>query len=255
MQTFRYGPAASQVGDLYLPKQSVRPPVICLLHGGFWRLPYGRDQMVPLAEDLIRRGYAAWNLGYRRLGEKGGGWPNTLQDTSDGIELLAKLNDHGAGVDLGRVVTVGHSAGGHLALWLAGPRRFRTDTAALKVKVMAAVGQAPAADLKRVYALNCSNGVARELTGGSPDEFPERYALGSPMALLPLHVPQLVVHGTADDCVPVEMGRDYVSAARAAGDLAEFVEFPGMGHFEHLDPKGKAWEAVVEWLEKLFKSA
>ncbi len=253
MQTFRYGPAASQVGDLYLPKQSVRPPVICLLHGGFWRLPYGRDQMVPLAEDLIRRGYAAWNLGYRRLGEKGGGWPNTLQDTSDGIELLAKLNDHGAGVDLGRVVTVGHSAGGHLALWLAGPRRFRTDTAALKVKVMAAVGQAPAADLKRVYALNCSNGVARELTGGSPDEFPERYALGSPMALLPLHVPQLVVHGTADDCVPVEMGRDYVSAARAAGDLAEFVEFPGMGHFEHLDPKGKAWGAVVEWLERLFQ--
>jgi acetyl esterase/lipase len=251
MQTFRYGPATSQVGDLDLPK-SAKPPVICLLHGGFWRLPYGRDQMVPLAQDLTARGYAAWNLGYRRLGEKGGGWPNTLKDVSDGIELLAKLNDHGAELDLSRVVTVGHSAGGHLALWSAGPRRFRTDESAHKVRVMAAVGQAPAADLKRVYELNCSNGVAKELTGGTPDEFPERYALGSPMALLPLHVPQLVLHGTADDCVPFEIGRDYATAARAAGDLAEFLEFPGMGHFEHLDPKGAAWTAVTHWLERLF---
>jgi acetyl esterase/lipase len=254
MQTFRYGPAASQVGDLYLPKATKRPPVICLLHGGFWRLPYARDQMVPMAEDLARRGYAAWNLEYRRLGEKGGGWPNTLMDASAGIELLAKLDDHGAELDLERVVTVGHSAGGHLALWLAGPRRFRTDAAPHKVKVMAAVGQAPAADLKRVYELNCSNGVAKELTGGTPEEFPERYALGSPMALLPLHVPQLVVHGTADDCVPFEIGRDYATAARAAGDPAEFLEVPGMGHFEHLDPKGPAWQATSAWLERVVKA-
>jgi len=251
MQTFRYGPAPSQVGDLYLP-ESPRPPAICLLHGGFWRLPYARDQMVPLAEDLVRRGYAAWNLEYRRLGEKGGGWPNTLMDASDGIELLAKLNDHGANLDLGRVVTVGHSAGGHLALWSAGPRRLRTDTPPLRVRVMAAVGQAPAADLVRLYELGSSNHVAKELTGGSPAQFPERYALGSPMALLPLHVPQLVVHGSDDDTVPVDMGRDYISAARASGDTAEFVELPGVGHFEHLDPKGAAWEAVTDWLERLF---
>lgn len=250
MQTFHYGPAASQAGDLYLPKAASHVPVICLLHGGFWRLPYARDQMVPLAEDLMRRGYAAWNLEYRRLGEDGGGWPNTLQDVADGIDFLATLA--GRGLDLSRVVSVGHSAGGHLALWAAGPRRLRSDAPAANVKVMAAVGQAPAADLKRIYEFNCSNGVAKELTGGSPGQFPERYALGSPSALLPLHVPQLLLHGTADDCVPFEIGRDYASAARAAGDLVEFVEFPGMGHFEHLDPKGVAWKAVVEWLERLF---
>lgn len=105
MQTFRYGPAESQVGDLHLPANP-RAPVICLLHGGFWRLPYARDQMTPLAEDLVRRGYAAWNLEYRRIGETSGGWPSTVQDVYDGIDLLAKLHDHGAGIDLKRVVTV-----------------------------------------------------------------------------------------------------------------------------------------------------
>src|SRR5690242_3906962 len=162
MQTFRYGPAASQVGDLYLPKQAVKPPVICLLHGGFWRLPYARDQMVPLAEDLIRRGYAAWNLEYRRLGEPGGGWPGTLQDVAAGIDYLATLKAQDIDLDLDRVVTVGHSAGGHLALWAAGARRVLDSEPSPRVRVMAAVGQAPAADMQRIYELNCSNGVAVE---------------------------------------------------------------------------------------------
>lgn len=252
MQTFRYGPAGSQVGDLHLPKAD-NPPVICLLHGGFWRLPYGRDQYTPIAEDLVRRGYAGWNLEYRRLGEPGGGWPGTPQDVSVGIDHLAALKAQGIGLDLDRVVTVGHSAGGHLALWLAGPRRLLDGEPTPRVRVMAAVGQAPAADLKSVYEFNCSNGVARELIGGTPQEFPERYTTGSPSALLPLGVPQLVLHGTADDCVPFEIGRDYAAAAREAGDPVDYVEFAGMGHFEHLDPKGKAWGKVIEWLERLLK--
>ena len=251
METFRYGPAASQVGDLYLP-EAARPPVICLLHGGFWRLPYARDQMPPLAEDLVRRGYAAWNLEYRRIGEAGGGWPNTIQDVADGIDHLATLKAEGADLDLSSVVTLGHSAGGHLALWAAGPRRLTPEAPAPRVRVMAAVGQAPAADLKRVYELGCSNHVALELIGGTPGQFPERYAAASPRALLPLGVPQLVVHGSEDDTVPVAMGREYVTAACRAGDEAEFVELPGVGHYEHLDPKGAAWKAVTDWLERLF---
>lgn len=251
MQLFRYGPAESQVGDLHLPK-AAHAPVICLLHGGFWRLPYARDQMTPLAEDLVRRGYAAWNLEYRRLGEKGGGWPGTIQDVYDGIDLLAKFADHGAELDLSRVVTVGHSAGGHLALWSAGSRRLALDARPSRVRVMAAVGQAPAADLMQVYERNLSKGVAQEFLGGTPKEFLDRYAAASPRALLPLGVPQLLVHGSEDDCVPVEMSRDYVAAARKAGDKVDYVELPGAGHFEHLDPKGPAWAAVTDWLERLF---
>ena len=253
MQNHRYGPAASQVGDLHLPKAK-RPPVICLLHGGFWRLPYGYSQMTPLAEDLTRRGYAAWNLEYRRVGEPGGGWPGTLKDVSAGIEHLAKLKADGADLDLERVVSVGHSAGGHLALWAAGSRRLEAGEPAPKVIVTAAVAQSPAADLLRVYELGCSNRVALELTGGTPAEYPERYRLASPQALLPLGVPQLIVHGDADDTVPVAMGREYAKAARAAGDRCDYVEFKGVGHFEHLDPKGPAWGAVTAWLKKLFDS-
>lgn len=251
MQVFRYGPAESQVGDLHLSTVG-HAPVICLLHGGFWRLPYARDQMAPLAEDLTRRGYAAWNLEYRRIGEKGGGWPGTVQDVYDGIELLAKFVDHGAGLDLTRVVTVGHSAGGHLALWSAGTRRLALDVRPRRVRVMAAVGQAPAADLVQVHDRNLSKGVAREFLGGSPKEYPDRYAAASPRALLPLDVPQLLVHGSADDTVPVEISRDYVAAARKAGDKVDYVELPGVGHYEHLDPKGAAWAAVTDWLERLF---
>lgn len=254
METFRYGAAPSQAGDLHLPKAAL-PPVICLLHGGFWRMPYARDQYTPIAEDLARRGYAAWNLEYRRIGEAGGGWPNTLQDVADGIDHLATLKAEGADLDLSAVVTVGHSAGGHLALWAAGPRRLTPDAPAPRVRIMAAVGQAPAADLKRIYELGSSNRVALELIGGPPSQYPERYAAASPRALLPLGVPQLVVHGSDDDTVLVDMGREYVAAARKAGDQAEFVELPGVGHFEHLDPKGAAWAAVTDWLERLFAAA
>jgi acetyl esterase/lipase len=164
------------------------------------------------------------------------------------------LKSKGADIDLAQVVSVGHSAGGHLALWTAGSRRLTADSPQRQVRVTAAVGQAPVADLQRTYELNLSRGVAVELLGGSPAEVPERYAAASPRALLPLGVPQLVVHGSADDIVPVEISRSYADAARAAGDSVEFVELPSVGHFEHLDPKGPAWAAVTAWLEKIFKT-
>lgn len=253
MKTYRYGAAASQIGDLHLPKVT-NPPVVCLLHGGFWRLPYGYDQMTPLAQDLIQRGYAAWNLEYRRIGEDGGGWTGTLTDVSIGIEHLAKLREDGADIDLSRVVTVGHSAGGHLALWAAGPRTLSGQEPLPRVRVMAAVGQAPAADLKQVHALGLSRGVALEFLGGTPAQYPERYAAASPRELLPLGVPQLIVQGQADDTVPASLVRDYVAAAKAAGDPVDYLEFPGFGHFEHIDRNSPAWKAVPDWLERLFRA-
>ena len=246
-----YGSDASQFGELHLPV-TAHPPVVVLLHGGFWSMPYGMDQMTPLAKDLARRGFAAWNLEYRRLGG-GGGWPATLLDVSMGIDHLATL---GAELDLSRVAAVGHSAGGHLALWAAG-RHHAAEVEPLfrpKVRVTAAVGQAPVADLARGHALGLGRGVVDRLLGGAPEAVAKRYAAASPAQLLPLGVPQLLVQGGADDIVPPEISRGYAAAARNAGDEVEYRELPGADHFVHLDVHGPAWGAVVAWLEKTLKA-
>src|SRR5689334_12013129 len=126
MKTIPYGLSADQVGDLHLPGEP-RPPVVCLLHGGFWRMPYGKDQMTPLADDLASRGFAVWNLEYARLGGAATAWPATMDDVAAGIDHLEVLADEGVDLDLERVTVVGHSAGGHLALWVAAQRpRART---------------------------------------------------------------------------------------------------------------------------------
>jgi acetyl esterase/lipase len=122
MHTVKYGSSDSQEGDLYLPSKQ-RPPVICLLHGGFWRMPYSRDEMTLIAQDLAARGFAVWNIEYRRIGALGGGWPGTFQDVTAGIDHLATFVADGVELDLNRVTVIGHSAGGHLALWSAARNR------------------------------------------------------------------------------------------------------------------------------------
>jgi acetyl esterase/lipase len=246
MRTFRYGAALEQEGDLYLPGRA-RPPVVCLLHGGFWREMYRRDQMIAIGEDLAARGFAVWNLEYRRLGT-GGGWPGTLQDVAAGIDHLAELAAGGTDLDLTRVTTVGHSAGGHLALWAAARERAIGVTA--RVPLAAAVGLAPVADLVESHRLGLGRGVVGDFLGGSPAEQAGRYRAASPRALLPLGVPQLIVHGTADDTVPVEITRGYAAAAKAAGDAVTLVELPNRGHFDFLDPTSEAHAILCRWLSR-----
>ncbi len=235
-RVFRYGAHPSQVGTLHLPRRR-RPAVVCLFHGGFWSMPWGADQMTPLACDLARRGFAAWNLEYRRLGD-GGGYPATLDDAAAGIARLRQLAAEGPSLDLERIAVVGHSAGGHLALWAAARK---------ELGILAACGQAPVSDLAAAYRSGLGQGVVERLLGGSPAEFPERYRSASPRALLPQRAAQLLVHGEADDIVPIAMSREYVAAAPATRLRA----LAGCGHFEHLDPASAAWAAVVEWLAEL----
>lgn len=246
MQTIRYGPAEGQEGDLYLPRGS-RPPVVCLLHGGFWRMPHGRDQMAAVAEDLVSRGFAVWNLGYRRLGAPGAGWPATLDDVADGIDHLAQVVFGGADLDLDRVTVVGHSAGGHLALW-SGARPGPRGAASPRVRVAAAAGLAPIADLARAYRSGVGGEAIAELIGGTPGRYPERFRAASPVELLPLGIRQLLLHGTADDAVPIELSRRYALAASAAGDAVELVELPGAGHMDFLDPDSEAHATLRRWL-------
>ena len=218
-----YGAHTDQHVDVYAPEVA-RRAVVAVLHGGFWRAPYAADLMDPLCVDLASRGYEAWNVEYRRVGA-GGGWPMTFDD------VRAAVADAGE-----PFVTLGHSAGGHLALWLAAEHG-----AAL------AVSQAGVVDLVEAWRLGLSRRAPEELLGGAPDEVPARYASASPAARLPLGVPQLLVHGRRDDTVPAEMSRAYADQARRAGDDVELVE-TDEAHFECLDAASKSWAVIVERL-------
>jgi acetyl esterase/lipase len=195
-----------------------------LIHGGFWRDRYDLTLMDALCADLAARGWAAWNIEYRRLGN-GGGVPQTLDDVSAAIDLLAELD-----VDRSRVVTIGHSAGGHLAAWAATRENPR-------VAVTGVVSQAGVLDLRRAEELNLSDGVARQFLGGQPSE------LASPIERLPLGVPALLTHGGRDDIVPVEISEAF---AQASG--ATLIVEPDEDHFGHLDPGNPLWKAVIGWL-------
>ncbi len=250
-QSHRYGPHASQRADLYQPAGPGPHPVMVLIHGGSWQKRYGKVFTRGLAGDLRRRGFAVWNIEYRRVGG-GGGWPNTFADVAAAIDHLAALEEER--LDLNRVSILGHSAGGHLALWAAGrPNQPVGAPGALdrppRVRLRRVISQAGVADLADAYR-RWHGGVVRDLMGGSPEEVPERYAAGDPIRLLPLDMRVLIVHGVRDETVSIELSRGYAEAARAAGDEVELVEIAGeAGHRAHLDPRSAAWAAVVERLD------
>jgi acetyl esterase/lipase len=221
-----------------------------VLHGGFWRARYGRRLMHALCADLAGRGWAVWNLEYRRLGRaSGGGYPQTLEDVAAGIDHLGALADGGVAsaghghphLDLTRVVAIGHSAGGHLAAWAATRERPA-------VPVTGVVAQAGVLDLRAAWEWRLSDGVAAQFLGGAPDEVPERCAHASPAERLPLGVPTLLTHGGRDAVVPPEMSERFAAAARRAGDDVQMASEPEEEHMGHVDPANPLWRAVIEWL-------
>jgi acetyl esterase/lipase len=165
-----------------------------------------------------------------------------------GIDHLGRL---GEPLDLSRVVAIGHSAGGHLAVWAAARRGLPAGApgAEPSVRLSGAVAQAGLVDLREAARLDLSRGAAARLLGGPPGKLPQRYDLASPVERLPLGVPQLLVHGEADDVVPPDISHRYARRAAEAGEPCELVELPGVGHMEHLDPRSEAWSAVPRWLE------
>jgi acetyl esterase/lipase len=244
-----YGEHPDQVGNLHLPAEGIGPwRTVVLVHGGFWEWGWDRTLMTPLARDLAARDFAAWNVEYRRVGQEGGGWPGTLADAAAAIDALADIDE----VDASRVVTVGHSAGGHLALWLAGRHRIAAGQpgAGPRVHPGGAVSQAGVADLVHGAEDGLGDGACRALLGGEPADVPGRYAVASPAALLPLGVPQLLVHGLLDDIVPPSQSRGYAEAAAAAGDDVELVELAAADHFDVIEAGDPAWGAVIAWLER-----
>jgi acetyl esterase/lipase len=219
-------------------------------------MPYGKDQMTAIAQDLVLQGFAVWNIEYRRLGEPSSGWPGTFDDVTMGIEHLAQLVENGVDLDLTHVAVVGHSAGGQLALWAAARKRAGWPShTEPRVRIAAVAGLAAVADLARAHDLGIGGSAITELMGGTPVEQTARYESASPRALLPLGVPQLVIHGAADNVVPVEIARAYAQAARDAGDKVEFLELADAGHMDCLDPSSKAHAALRSWLVRLNSAA
>ena len=200
--------------------------------------------MTPLATDLARRGIAAWNVEYRRVGQAGGGWPGTFDDVAAAVDHLLELGE----VDTRRVVTCGHSAGGHLALWAAARPRLPDDApgSAPRVRARGAIALAAVCDLERAWRDDLGRGAAVGLVGAF-DEVPDRYARASPSALQPIGVPQLLVHGTADEIVPLSQSREYA----ARDPHAEIIAPEGADHFDVVDPAHESWKAVVDRLPAL----
>ncbi|HEY2387827.1 MAG TPA: alpha/beta hydrolase [Candidatus Binatia bacterium] len=245
-----YGSGPLQFGDLRVPDSAGPHAVALVVHGGFWLPGYDLDLMDPLCDALTAAGIATWNVEYRRIGE-GGGYPDTFLDAAAGADLLATLATEFA-LDLARVVSVGHSAGGHLALWLAArPRISSGQLRPVRPPLVprAALSLAGIADLALASSLGL--GAVDRLMGGTPAQVPERYVSGSPAELLPLGVPQLLLHGRDDTIVPLQIAEGYHDAAVARSDRATLTVLDRIGHFELVDPASAAWPAVRDGVRSL----
>lgn len=241
-----YGALPRQVGEWWVPPavstMTGLLPTVVLVHGGYWRSRYNLSLQDAVAADLAGRGLLVWNVDYRPSSDP---WPATLSDVALAFDHTAR-GRYADRVDRSRLAVVGHSAGGHLALWLASRSCVADGGPGADPRLPApalVVAQAPVASLADGARLGLGGGAVQALLGGTPDTVPERYAAADPCALLPSGVPSVLVHAADDDLVPISQSTGYVAAATAAGDDSRLVRVNG-GHFGHLDPASSAVAAL-----------
>ncbi len=255
-QVLRYGTEPSQFGELRIPKGNGLHPVVVLFHGGCWSSYAGARSIGAMADVLKERGIATWSIEYRRLPEKGSGWPGTYRDTGMAVDFLRSFAEEYR-LDLKHVVFVGHSAGGHLSLWAASRSRLKSDSPLymanplIPVGVINLAGRMDMDEGIEPYEATCDAPVVRQLLGGMPADVPERYTDASPAKLLPLGVPQIMIWGSKEEYVPLSQVEHYVAAAKIAGDDVRLVVVPGVGHFETASPLSEAWPTVLRSIEAL----
>jgi acetyl esterase/lipase len=241
-----YGKDPLQFGQLRLPEGSGLHPVVIIIHGGCWLSQYDLQHISPLATALAREGFATWSLEYRRVGNEGGGWPNTFLDVAHGADYVRELAKNFP-LDLGRVLTLGHSAGGHLALWLAARPKLPSSSALYvddPVSIHGVVSLAGVGDLGLPEYQTLCGSVVPKLMGGNPSEVPERYAHGSPIELLPIGIPQILVQGAGDPTVSLISAQAYHKAAQKCGDKTQLVVIQDAGHFEVVVPTTSSYPEV-----------
>jgi acetyl esterase/lipase len=242
-----YGTDPNQFLDLRLPspkEKSKGPhPLVINIHGGYWRAKYNLDHAGHLCAALTAKGLATANLEYRRVGNKGGAWPGTFDDIRSAYQFLLQ-NSVRHNLDRRRIVVMGHSAGGQLALCLA----------AHESGVRRVVSLAGVVDLQRAYQLHLSNDAVVEFLRGTPSEVPDHYREADPMELSIPQPRQWLIHGTADDVVPPAFSRDYVAAKQKRMDKekedVQLLEIPAF-HFDLIDPRTAAWKQVEDTVLQL----
>jgi acetyl esterase/lipase len=254
--TIHYGRDPLQVADLWLPEGRGPHPTVLMVHGGCWQTGIAdRNIMNWIADDLRRRGIAVWNIDYRGVDRPGGGYPGTFRDAAAGADALRA---HAAEyrLDLSHLVAIGHSAGGHLALWLAGRRRLPAGSplrSADPLRIHEAISLGGLPDLEEAARSEngCGNEVIGRLTnGGSAAPRPNPFADTSVPRLAPLGIPQVLINGRQDRIIPIAYAEGYAAPMRAAGDQVRVRMLDRTGHVELVAPESAAWAAAVEEIER-----
>jgi acetyl esterase/lipase len=229
-----YGADPNQFGDFRLPQTKGPLPLVMNIHGGFWRAKYDLAHAGHLCAALAADGIATWNIEYRRVGDPGGGWPGTFEDIRSAYRYLpqiAKLYD----VDSTRVLIMGHSVGGQLALCVA----------ARESSITRVVSLAGVVDLPQAWEQKLSDNAVAAFLGGDPSEKPERYRVADPMQLRINHATtQMLIHGAEDDIVQPYFSRHYVEQKKNHGEDVRYLEISDAGHFDLIDPRSNAWPKV-----------
>jgi acetyl esterase/lipase len=247
-----YGDDPLQVVDLWLPASAGPHPVVLMVHGGCWQTEIAdRTIMNWIADDLRRRGIAVWNIDYRGVDRPGGGYPGTFQDVTAAADAL-RTHAPRHHLDIGRVVATGHSAGGHLALWLAARPRLpagsplRSDNPLPIAEVVSLGGLPDLEEAAREPGSGCGTEVIARISGG-------RFAETSVPRLAPLGLPQVLINGRQDRIIPTAYAEGYAAPMRAAGDDVRVRMLDATGHVELVAPETAAWAAAVEELRRALR--
>lgn len=226
-----------------------------MIHGGFWQAAYDLKHTGHLCADLTSRGIVSCNLEYRRIGNPRGGWPGTFQDISLASYRIPEILSSDPRVDVTCTTVMGHSAGGHLALWLVSKQKISKDSLlhdSRNSPITTAVSLASVSDLRTAWKQGLGHGIVARLLDGSPDEHPDRYDAASPIELLPNGARQILIHGTADDIVPFSQSENFARKAKQMDQDANLVRCEGIGHFELIDPESDAWPIVLGTILSLY---
>jgi acetyl esterase/lipase len=254
---FFYGKDPLQFAELRLPEGQGPFPVAIVIHGGCWMSKFASAQNTAALSDALRNmGIATWNIEYRRADNPGGGWPGTFLDVADAADYLREIANQYS-LDLNNVIAIGHSAGGHLALWLAMRSRLPEDSDLymehpLDLRGVISMGGVP--DLKAFREqgkTTCDADVVGNLLGNAPDKIEERYLQASPYEMLPSGVPQILIYGAEEQSVPVAFGKSYLSKAKKKGDSVRLVVVENAAHHEYNVPNSITWNAVYSAVKKL----